>query len=120
MDNAMFNGLIDPTLPRAKKEGLQLLKASYATQDAAATEIPRALDEFYRQKYSGIYAARQKDVAEARPSDPGDLAAQYFSGNESDVGQTSLEYRPHRFARMFPLPRRFAREQGWEEGHAGL
>jgi hypothetical protein len=65
MDNAMFNGLIDPSLPRAKKQGLQLLKASYATREAAATEIPRGLDEFYRQKYAGIYAARQKDVAEA-------------------------------------------------------
>jgi NapC/NirT cytochrome c family, N-terminal region len=65
MDNAMFNGLISPTLPQAKKEGLQLLKASYSTREDAAARIPRALEDFYRQKYAAVYTAREKDVAAA-------------------------------------------------------
>jgi hypothetical protein len=65
MDNAMSAGLIAPTLPQAKKKGLQLLKASYPTREAAAAQIPQAIEEFYRSNYAAIYAARQKDIAEA-------------------------------------------------------
>jgi hypothetical protein len=65
MDNAMFAGLIAPLLPNAKKKGLELLKASYATREAAATQIPRGMEDFYRQNYPEIYAQRQKEVAAA-------------------------------------------------------
>lgn len=38
----MFACLISPALPSAKKKGLELLKASYATREAAAARIPQA------------------------------------------------------------------------------
>lgn len=65
MDNAMFAGLIPPTLPQAKKKGLELLKVSYPTREAAATQIPRGIEDFYRQNYPAIYAQRQQEVENA-------------------------------------------------------
>ena len=64
MDNAMFAGLISPALPNAKKKGLELLKASYGTREAAAARIPQAFEEFYQQKYPAIYGQHQKEVSE--------------------------------------------------------
>ncbi len=51
MNQAMASGAISPTLPFVKKEGLELLKASYASDDEAAGRIPSGLSAFYLQKY---------------------------------------------------------------------
>jgi len=60
----MFAGLISGALPNAKKKGLELLKASYGTREAAAARIPQAFEEFYQQKYPAIYGQHQKEVSE--------------------------------------------------------
>ena len=48
INRAMADGAISPKLPWVHKEGLQLLKASYASQAEARTQIPRQLAAFYR------------------------------------------------------------------------
>jgi len=51
VNQAMALGQIAPGLPFVKKEGVELLKASYASDDEAAQKIPSALSAFYLQKY---------------------------------------------------------------------
>jgi hypothetical protein len=51
VNQAMAGGHIAPGLPFIKKEGVELLKASYSTGDEAAQNIPAALTTFYLQKY---------------------------------------------------------------------
>jgi nitrate/TMAO reductase-like tetraheme cytochrome c subunit len=58
INQAMADGLIAPSLPFVKKEGLELLKASYSSSDEAAQKIPAALSTFYLQKYPDA-AAKQ-------------------------------------------------------------
>ena len=45
-------------LPWVHKEGLELLKANYATQDEARAKIPAQLAAFYRSKYPEIMATK--------------------------------------------------------------
>ena len=51
VNQAMADGQIPPSLPYIKKEGVELLKASYSSGDEAAQNIPAALSTFYLQKY---------------------------------------------------------------------
>jgi nitrate/TMAO reductase-like tetraheme cytochrome c subunit len=64
MNQAMALGQIAPSLPFAKKEGMELLKASYASGDEAAQKIPAALSAFYLQKYPDA-AAKQGAAIQA-------------------------------------------------------
>jgi hypothetical protein len=62
VDHAMATGQISATLPFAKKTGVELLKATYSSDDDAAQMIPAGLNAFYQQKYSDIWAKRSNDV----------------------------------------------------------
>jgi nitrate/TMAO reductase-like tetraheme cytochrome c subunit len=64
VNQAMALGQIAPSLPFAKKEGLELLKASYASDGEAAQKIPVALSAFYQQKYPDA-AAQQGPAIQA-------------------------------------------------------
>ncbi|HTW61584.1 MAG TPA: NapC/NirT family cytochrome c [Terracidiphilus sp.] len=48
INQAMAAGSISPNLPWVHKEGLSLLKASYASQEEAGEKIPAQLEAFYR------------------------------------------------------------------------
>ncbi len=65
LDKAMANGQISPTLPQAKKKGTEILKVDYKTRDEAAQKIPATFEQFYRQSYPAIWAARQAEVEAA-------------------------------------------------------
>jgi formate-dependent nitrite reductase cytochrome c552 subunit len=65
MDKALAAGDISVSLPYVKKEGVELLKASYATSEEANSKLPIALTNFYQQKYPDVYAKRSQDVAQA-------------------------------------------------------
>ena len=65
LDEAMFAGRVSPALPNAKKEGLELLKATYNTREAAAARIPQAFVEFYKQKYPAVYSQNPSAVTES-------------------------------------------------------
>ena len=53
------------SLPFIKKEGVELLKANYATSEEASSKLPVALANFYQQKYPDVYTKRSQDVAQA-------------------------------------------------------
>ena len=62
VDRAMNAGLIQPSLPFAKKEAVEILKVKYPSRDDAARQIPEAFAAFYRQTYPQVWSARQADV----------------------------------------------------------
>ena len=62
MDKALAAGNISVSLPYIKKEGVELLKASYATNEEANSKLPAALANFYQQKYPDVYAQRTQDI----------------------------------------------------------
>jgi hypothetical protein len=65
LDGAMADGNISASLPFAKKEALQLLKASYATHAEAAQKIQAGFEKFYSEKYPAIYAGRKAEIAKS-------------------------------------------------------
>jgi hypothetical protein len=62
MDRAMSFGDISPALPFAKKQGLEIVKKTYASGQDAAAKIPAAFEDYYRQTYPEIYAQRRAEV----------------------------------------------------------
>jgi hypothetical protein len=62
LDRAMANGLISPTLPFAKKTGLEILKANYTSRDEAEQKIPAAFAAWYQQNQAAVYGQRKADV----------------------------------------------------------
>ena len=65
VDHAMAAGQISATLPFVKKTAVELLKATYSSDDDAAQKIPAGLNSFYQQKYADIFAKRANDVQAA-------------------------------------------------------
>ena len=58
LNRAMAEGAISPDLPWVHKEGLELLKADYATEDEARAKIPAAAHAFYRSEHPDVLAAK--------------------------------------------------------------
>lgn len=65
MDKALAAGDISVSLPYVKKQGVELLKANYATSEEASAKLPVAFTDFYQQKYPGVYAKRSQDISQA-------------------------------------------------------
>ncbi len=65
INQAMADGPVSPDLPWVHKEGLELLKANYASQDEARVKIPQQLEAFYRDKYPDVMAAKADLVKRA-------------------------------------------------------
>jgi hypothetical protein len=65
MDKALENGEISPTLPFIKKQGVEILKQSYANTADAEAKIPAAVDAYYKANFPQIYAERKNEVAQA-------------------------------------------------------
>ncbi len=62
VDRAMAQGSIAASLPFAKKEAMELLRATYNTREDAAAKIPAAFESFYRAAYPAVYAAQRSAV----------------------------------------------------------
>jgi nitrate/TMAO reductase-like tetraheme cytochrome c subunit len=58
INRAMAEGAISPSLPWVHKEGLELLKANYASQDEARAKIPQQLAAFYRTQRPDVLTAK--------------------------------------------------------------
>ncbi len=58
INQAMTAGSISPDLPWVHKEGLVLLKASYASQEEASEKIPAGLEAFYRATNPAVLAGK--------------------------------------------------------------
>lgn len=54
LNRAMAEGAVSPQLPWIHKEGMQLLKANYVSQDDARTKIPAQLADFYRVSHPEV------------------------------------------------------------------
>jgi len=65
VNRAMAFGSLPTTLPYLKKKSVELLKASYASNEEATQKIPAAFDAFYQQSYPVVYAQRTNDIASA-------------------------------------------------------
>jgi hypothetical protein len=65
VDRALATGDIQATLPFAKKTGVEILKATYASNDDAAAKIPAAFTSFYQQKYPDVLSKNGNDVNRA-------------------------------------------------------
>ena len=65
VDNAMFAGRIDPTLPFVKQQTVTLLTASYDTTDQAKSAISTGLQKFYQEKYPDVYGKRHAAIEAA-------------------------------------------------------
>ena len=65
MNKALALGEISVTLPFVKKQGVELLNKTYATQKEAATQIPLAFASFYQQNYAELSAKRSEDIRQA-------------------------------------------------------
>jgi nitrate/TMAO reductase-like tetraheme cytochrome c subunit len=58
LNRAMAEGGVSPDLPWVHKEGLELLKATYASEADARTKIPAQLAEFYRTQHPEVLPAK--------------------------------------------------------------
>jgi len=63
VDQAMLSGEIARDLPFAKKQAVAILKQEYATEQDAATRIPTAFEDFYRNSYPQVYAQRHDEIS---------------------------------------------------------
>jgi nitrate/TMAO reductase-like tetraheme cytochrome c subunit len=58
INRAMADGAISPDLPWVHKEGLELLNATYASQDEARAKIPTQLEAFYKTSNPAVLATK--------------------------------------------------------------
>jgi len=65
MDKGLALGDIPATLPFIKKQGVELLKANYATRDEAAEKLPASLAAFYQHNYPDLYSKQQEEIQKA-------------------------------------------------------
>jgi nitrate/TMAO reductase-like tetraheme cytochrome c subunit len=76
LNRAMADRAISPDLPWVHKEGLELLKANYTTEDEARAKIPEQLTAFYRTQHPDVLAAKPDLVKQA-----GDALVTIFTSN---------------------------------------
>ena len=65
VDEALANGEIPRTLPFARRETVNALKANYPSQEAASRAIADKLRAFYRQQLGQGFDAKKSDVERA-------------------------------------------------------
>lgn len=65
IDQALFRGLISPTLPRVKQLLVYAMMPNYTNREAAHRAIRDALIGTYRDKYPGLLEQRSADVDRA-------------------------------------------------------
>jgi nitrate/TMAO reductase-like tetraheme cytochrome c subunit len=63
LDAALASGAIPASLPFVKKQGLAIVKQSYASRAEAAIRIPAAIDTYYRDQYRDVYRNHRSDVS---------------------------------------------------------
>jgi hypothetical protein len=76
VDSAMAAGRLPTNLPFAHKTGVQLISASYASDDDASAKIPPAFTAFYRQNYPDVSGQRGAEIEKA-----GQTLAQLYRDN---------------------------------------
>jgi hypothetical protein len=62
VDQAITEGRISRDLPFARKKAVEILKADYSSQSAAAEKIPQALADYYKASYPDVYNQKRTQV----------------------------------------------------------
>jgi hypothetical protein len=65
VDQSLAAGRLDPSLPYLKRQIVEALNQSYATEDAAVKRIADSLDGFYRTNYSALHADKSDAIKAA-------------------------------------------------------
>ena len=86
MNDALALGKISANLPFVKKKGMELLRATYASNEEASGKISAALINYYRQNYPDLYAKQPRDVEEAARVIPGIYNRNVFPDLKVDWG----------------------------------
>jgi nitrate/TMAO reductase-like tetraheme cytochrome c subunit len=98
VDRALTLGRMSTSLPFLKKQGVEILRAGYASSAEAAAEIPIALESYYRTSHPEVAQARAQDIAQA-----GQVLADIFSRNVfPELGVDWGTYPDNRGHQHFP------------------
>jgi nitrate/TMAO reductase-like tetraheme cytochrome c subunit len=65
LNKAMAAGVPNASLPFAHKQGLSLIKASYASQEEATVKITSGLEDFYRSQYPLVWDGQRTQIDQA-------------------------------------------------------
>jgi len=65
VDKALASGKLPAALPFLKKNAVEILSVTYATEDASTREIPAKLEAFYKAKYPEICVRNAAAIANA-------------------------------------------------------
>jgi len=65
LDKGMSRGVPSVSLPFVHKQGIALLKASYGSQEDAATKITAGLENFYRSQYPDVWNSQRSQIDQA-------------------------------------------------------
>jgi hypothetical protein len=65
LNRAMAAGNPDPALPFVRKEGLALIKATYASQPEAESKITAGLEEFYQKQHPEVLSGQRVQIDQA-------------------------------------------------------
>jgi nitrate/TMAO reductase-like tetraheme cytochrome c subunit len=95
INRAMAEGAISPSLPWVHKEGLELLKANYASQDEAKAKIPQQLAAFYRSQHPEVMQAKGELVKAA-----GEKLAVLYSQNVFPAMKVTWGTHPNHIGHM--------------------
>ena len=95
LNRAMAEGAVSPDLPWVHKEGLELLKAAYATEDEAKAKIPAQLEDFYRTQHPGVLPAKAALVKSA-----GDELVTLYSQNVFPYMKVTWGTHPNHIGHM--------------------
>ncbi len=68
LNRSMAEGSPSAALPFVHKQGLELIKATYSSQDDAAQKITAAMEDFYRSKYPEVYSGQHDAIVAAERS----------------------------------------------------
>jgi nitrate/TMAO reductase-like tetraheme cytochrome c subunit len=65
LDKDMSAGTPNTSLPYAHKQGLALIKASYASQEESTAKITVGFEDFYRSKYPSVWKGQRTQIDQA-------------------------------------------------------
>ena len=65
LNQSMAQGSPSSSLPFVHKEGLQLLKATYGSQEEAKAKIVAGLDNYYQSQYPAIWSGQRAQIDQA-------------------------------------------------------
>jgi nitrate/TMAO reductase-like tetraheme cytochrome c subunit len=99
INRAMAEGSISPDLPWVHKQGLELLKAKYGSEEEAAQKIPEQLKAFYGGKYPDLATGKAAVIKSA-----GEELVTLYSQNVFPYMNVAWETHPNNIGHNAPGP----------------